>query len=171
MNLVDRIRRNRPLVMFGDGTAPWSFTFAPDLARGFVGLLGEQASFGQAYHITSEERRLWRDLYLELGQIVGREPRLVYLPSESLAQAMPDLFQHIAVEKTHPGLFDNSKIRTVIPGFQAEIDLRTGLENLVESWERDGLAPDPEKERLEDRLVAVAEEMTGRLHEVASVSP
>ena len=122
-----------------------------------VGLLGKKRAFGQAYHITNEEPTLWRDLYVEMGAILGKEARIVTIPSMTLHRALPDLCQHLVLEKSYPGLFDNAKIRTVVPDYRARISLRQGLEALIESWERDGLQADPEKDRLEDRLVAAAD--------------
>lgn len=163
MGAVERIRAGKPLVMFGDGLTPWSFSFAPDVARGIVSLIGKEAAFGEAFHVSSEQRSLWRDLYLEMGAIVGKTPELVYIPSKYLYEAMPDLCAHLYREKSFPGLFDNGKLRSVVPGFSARISLREGLESLVESWERDGLAGDPEKDVLADRLIATTQEFTARL--------
>jgi nucleoside-diphosphate-sugar epimerase len=156
MGIVRRISDGKPLVMSGDGTHPWSYTFTPDLARGIIGLLGKSGAFGEAYHITSEEPTLWRDLYLEFGRAVGRTPELVSIPATSLFEALPDLCNHLHYEKRYPGLFDNSRLRDVVPGFRAEISLRRGVELLLESWIRDGLTPDPAKDALEDRLVEAA---------------
>ena len=79
------------------------------------------------------------------------------IPAAALYRAMPDLCHHLYVEKSYPGLFDNAKVRTVVPDYRARISLRRGLEALIESWKRDGLQTDPEKDALEDRLVAAAE--------------
>lgn len=155
--IVDRITRGKALVMFGDGLTPWSFTFAPDLARGIVGLIGKKVAFGEAFQICNEEPTYWRDLYMEFGALIGREPKLAFIPSEYLFAAQPDLCAHIYREKSFPGLFDNAKLRTVLPGFSAQISLREGLTTLVESWKADGLEVDPEKDALEDGLVAVTE--------------
>ena len=108
--IIERIRKGKPLVMFGDGSTPWSFTFAPDLAKAFVGVIGNPQTFGQAYHACSEERCRWEDLYLEFGRVVGTEPRIVHISSELLVEADPELFSHLYREKTFPGLFDNAKI-------------------------------------------------------------
>ena len=35
-NVVRRIREGKPVVMTGEGSIPWSFTFAPDLANAFL---------------------------------------------------------------------------------------------------------------------------------------
>ena len=152
-NLVERIRLGKPLVMFGDGTTPFSFSFASDVAVGIAGLVGNKAAFGEAYHICSEERSLWQDLYLKMGEILGKPVDLVYIPAKTLYEALPDLCHHLYFEKRFPGLFDNTKIRSVVPEFNPKHTLRSGLEMLIESWERDGLKLDPEKDELEDRLI------------------
>jgi len=154
--ILGRIRAGKPLVMFDDGAAPWSFTFAPDLARAIVGLIGTPGSVGTAFHLASQERTTWNGLYLELGRIAGREPKLVYLPARELYAAQPELCGHLYFEKSFPGLFDDSKLRGVLPGYRTEIGLAEGLRAVVRSWERDGLGPDPARDALEDALVETA---------------
>ena len=151
--IVDRIRRGKPLVVFGDGVHCWSFSFAPDVARAFVGVLGKRASFGQAYHATNEERTVWKDLYVTFGRLVGRDPELVHIPSKYLMEAAPEWCSHLYYEKSYDGLFDNDKLRSVVPGFTAEITLEQGLSEILEWWGRTGAAVDPVKDRAEDALV------------------
>ncbi len=151
--IIDRIRRGRPLVMFGDGSTPFSFTFTPDLAKAFVGVLGNPDTYGQAYHACSEERCRWEDLYLEFGKVLGLEVDIVHIPSELLVAADPDLFSHLFFEKTYPGLFDNSKIRSVLPDFDCDISLHDGVKMMVNWFETEANQVDPQKNALEDRLV------------------
>ncbi len=151
--IVDRIRRNKPLVMFGDGSTAWSFTFTPDLAKAFVGVLGKEKSFGEAYHACSEERCRWEDLYLEFGRVLGRGVEIVHIPSELLVAANPALFSHLYFEKTFPGLFDNSKLRGIIPDFRCDITLHDGVKMMVDWFEQEANQVDPVKDALEDRLV------------------
>ncbi len=151
--IVERLRLGKPLVMFGDGTAPFSFSFASDLAVAVAGLVGNSAAFGEAYHLSSEELTLWQDLYLTMGEVLGKSVEIVHVPAKALYQAQPELCSHLYFEKRFPGLFDNSKVRSVVPDFRPKHTLRSGLEMLVESWEREGLKADPEKDRLEDLLI------------------
>jgi len=151
--IIDRIRKRKPLVMFGDGNTPWSFTFAPDLAKAFVGVLGNPRTLGQAYHACSEQRCRWEDLYLEFGKIIGIEPQIVHISSELLYTANPDLFSHLYLEKTFPGLFDNSKIKTAVPDFKCEISLHDGIKIMTDWFEKEANQVDPEKDAMEDRLV------------------
>ncbi|UUZ80737.1 NAD-dependent epimerase/dehydratase family protein [Paenibacillus sp. P26] len=156
-NVVERIRSGKPLVMFGDGTVPWSFSFAPDVARAFVLAAGNARTFGQAYHATSEEQHIWEDLYLEIGRLAGVEPKLVHISSELLAEAKPDLFAHLYYEKSYAGLFDNSKIRRDLPGFQPRMTLTEGLKMMLDWYERDSFPIDEAKNRLEDGLIQLYE--------------
>ena len=153
--IIDRIKKDKPLVMFGDGSTPWSFTFTPDLAKAFVGVLGNPQTYGQAYHACSEERCRWEDLYLEFGKVLDKKPHIVHIPSELLMAANPDLFSHLYFEKTYVGLFDNTKIRSVIPDFNCDISLNAGVRMMIDWFESEANQVDPEKDELEDRLVAL----------------
>lgn len=152
--IVDRILKGKPLVMFGDGSTSWSFTFVPDLARGYVALAGNPKAIGEAFQVTSEFRNVWEDLYLEFGRIVGIEPKIVHIPSEILFKAAPSLCNHLYYEKTFAGLFDNSKIRAIAPEYEARITLSEGVRMLYDWFVANGRAVDPVKDALEDRLVA-----------------
>jgi len=153
--IVDRIRKGKPLVMFGDGKTPWSFTFAPDLAKGFVSLVGQKKAYGEAFHVSNEDKRVWEDLYLEFGKILGIEPNIVYIPSSILYKAAPSLCDHIYFEKCYAGLYDNSKMRTINPGYRASIALNEGLQMLLEYFERDNPVVEPRKDKLEDDLASL----------------
>ena len=161
--IIDRIRKGKPLVMFGDGSTSWSFTFTPDLARAFVGVLGNEHAFGEAYHACSEERCRWEDLYLEFGRVLDREVEIVHISSELLVAANPDLFTHLYLEKTFAGLFDNSKIRTVLPDFRCDISLHDGVQMMVDWFEKEANQVDPEKDELEDRLVELFNGWKGQM--------
>lgn len=165
-NIVHRIRSRKPLVMFGDGTIPWSFSFAPDVAKAFVGAAGNERMFGQHYHATNEDVHVWQDLYLELGKLLGIEPQLVHISSSMLKDANPDLFSHLYYEKSYSGLFDNSKLKRDLPGYQASISLSSGLAMMLEWYEREGHSVDESKDRLEDRLTAFYADACRQLKEL-----
>jgi nucleoside-diphosphate-sugar epimerase len=150
--VVERIRKGKPLVMFGDGNNPWSFTFTPDLALAFAGAVGNPATYGQHYHATSEECTVWKDAYLTLGKILGKDVEMFYMSSQALVHAAPQMCAHLFYEKSHVGLFDNSKIRRDIPGFQPRIKLEQGLRDLLAWYEAEANVIDPIKDVLEDKL-------------------
>jgi nucleoside-diphosphate-sugar epimerase len=152
--IVRRIREKKLIVVFGDGTNPWAWTFAPDLAKAFVGVLGRKACFGQIYHATSEDRHIWDDLYLEFGKVIGEAPQLIHISTEMLMYASPDVFSHIFQEKMHCGLFDNSKIHRDVPAFTIEYTLPKIVKALYDWYESDPEARiiDEDRDKLEDSI-------------------
>jgi nucleoside-diphosphate-sugar epimerase len=153
--IVDRIRRKKPIVVFGDGTNPWAWTFAPDLAKAYGAVLCRPACFGQAYHAVSDDRHIWDDLYLEFGRSIGEEPRLIHISTEMLLQAAPALILNVFQEKMHCGLFDNSKILRDAPEFVCDYTLSKITGALSAWYDSDPAARivDGEKDRLEDSIV------------------
>lgn len=160
--IVDRIRKGKPLIMFGDGTTPWNFTCVPDMARGFVALAGNKKAYGQDYHIANDDIHIWDDLYLEIGEIIGKPVEILHMPSEILYRAAPNLCNHLYFEKTYAGVFDPSKIKRDAPGFRTEVTLRDGLIQIIDWFEREANTVDPEKDLLEDRLAEIYHEMSDR---------
>jgi len=164
--IIDRIKKGKPLVMFGDGSTPWSFTFSPDLAKGYVGLVGNEKSYGEAYHITNEDHHIWEDLYLEFGKIIGVEPKIVHIPSELLIKADQNMFSHLYYEKTYGGIFDNSKIKRVVPNFKASISLNEGLTSIANWFENEANNVDQEKDQFEDKLVELFNQWSNDLSRI-----
>ena len=153
MGIIERIRKGKPLIMFGDGVHPWSFTFTPDLARMIIRLIGNKKAIGEDFHLVSQEQSNWLDLYYGFGKLVGTDPQLVHIPTPVLFKQNPDLFGHIYFEKSHSGYFSNEKYLAVTGDASANMKLDDGLAQLKESWERDGLAADPKLDAMEDSMI------------------
>ncbi len=153
--IVSRIRSGKPVVMFGDGTNPWAFTFAPDLAKAYVGVLLKPVCMGQMYHATSDDHHTWDDLYTTFGRIVGCAPKIVHISTEMLMAVSADTFSHLYFEKMHCGIFDNTKIKQHVPEFDCTFTLEKLLRELLAWYESDEEAGvvDPRLEALEDSIV------------------
>src|ERR1700733_4301860 len=85
--VVDRLARGDEVVVHGDGTSLWTLTHARDFAAGLTGLLGNEQSIGETFHITSNFVYSWNEIYAMIAAGFGVEPRLVHLPSELLPVA------------------------------------------------------------------------------------
>jgi nucleoside-diphosphate-sugar epimerase len=155
--IVDRIKKGKPLIMFGDGTNPFSFTFAPDLAKVYLGVLGNKETYGKSYHVANPEQHIWDDLYLEFGKALGIEPKILHLPSELLNRVSPETFSHIHYEKKYAGLYDITKIKNDIQELTFEISLRKGIEMMIKDYEEKGSVVDSAKDQFEDELVRLYE--------------
>jgi len=153
--IIDRMRKGKRIVQFGDGTNPWAWTFAPDLALAYVYSLGREACMGQFYHATSDDHHIWDDLYLTFGKIIGVEPRLVHISTEMLMSAAPETFLHVNQEKMYCGIFDNTKIKKDVPEFVCKYTLEGMLRKIVAWYESDESARvvNGKLDQLEDALL------------------
>jgi len=122
-----RILRGAPVISPGDGTSLWTLTHTRDFARAFAALAGCDAASGQAFHITSEEYMTWDRVYTLLGEALGTAPRIEHVPSEVVRRLNPERGASLLGDKAVSAVFDNSKIRTLLPGWRAEIPFREGI--------------------------------------------
>lgn len=130
--LADRMLKGLPVIVHGDGTSLWVVTHAEDFGRGFIGLLGHPGALGQAFHITSDEVLNWNQIYETLAAALGVQPNLVHVASETIARIVPRHSGTLLGDKAWSAVFDNSKIKRFVPGFQAQIPLRAGLRRTLD---------------------------------------
>jgi len=131
--VVDRMRRGLPVVCHGDGTALWGMTHASDFAVGLVGLLGQPGALGEAFHITTDEVLTWDAIYAAIAHAAGAEARLVHVPSALIAAIVPDRGASLLGDKAHSSVFDNSKIRRLVPAFQPKVRFAEGVARSI-AW-------------------------------------
>lgn len=131
--LIDRIRRGRPVIVPGDGTSLWVLTWNGDFARGLLGLLGNSAALGEAFHITSDEALSWDQIFIEAFAALGLQPKLAHIPSSLIAEYWPHARGSLLGDKMHSVVFNNDKIRRFVPDFAATVTWAQGL-RLALAW-------------------------------------
>lgn len=132
-SIVARIRQGKPIIVHGDGESLWTMTHNTDFAKGFVGLLGNPAAVGEAYHITSDEVLTWNQIYEAIGAAAGFKPELVHISSDFLIAHDPDLEGGLLGDKACSGVFDNAKIKALVPDFAATLPFAEGIKRTV-AW-------------------------------------
>jgi nucleoside-diphosphate-sugar epimerase len=159
--VIDRMRRGKKVVVHGDGTSLWTMTHHEDFAKGLVGLLGNSKAIGEAVHITSDEWLTWNQIHHVLARAAGTHAKLVHLPSEVIARHDPEWGDSLLGDKTHSMVFDNSKIRRLVPGFEATIPFSRGAREILAYYDEEPArrAIDPAFDALMDKLVALAEHL------------
>jgi nucleoside-diphosphate-sugar epimerase len=151
--VASRLEQNKPVFVADDGETPWTLTAAADFALGLAGLIGKTAALGEAFHITSDEVLSWNQIYAEIAAAVGAQsPQIVKVPTDLICQVAPQLTGTLKGDKAYPGVFDNSKIKRFVPGFQCSKPFRVGVRESVE-WLRDH----PEKQNLNPQVDATIE--------------
>ncbi len=135
--VIHRMRQGKPVIVYGDGTSLWVITHHKDFARGFVGLLGNSHAIGEAFHITSDEVLNWNQIFELVAKAAGVQARIVHVPSELIAAYDPDWGAGLLGDKAVSMVFDNSKIKRIVPGFTASIPFSRGLEEIIGWYDAD----------------------------------
>ena len=131
--VLHRMRQGKPVVVHGDGTSIWTLTHHEDFAVGMIGLFGNPRAIGDSFHITSDEWLSWNQIYNFIAQAAGVEAKLVHVPSELIAAFDPGWGDSLLGDKTHSMIFDNNKIRRLVPEFNPKIPFSVGAHQIV-AW-------------------------------------
>lgn len=134
---IDRLRRGRPIIVHGDGTSLWVLTHHVDFAKGFVGLLGNPHAIGEAVHITGDEVLTWDQIAGLLARAAGVEPKIVHVASDFIAAFDPAWGAGLVGDKANSVIFDNTKIKRLVPGFVATIPFVRGAAEIMAWYDGD----------------------------------
>ena len=134
---LDRMRQGKPVIVHGDGTSLWTLTHHTDFAKGFLGVLGNHHAIGDSYHITSDEVLTWNQIYLLMGHALGVEPKLVHVASDFVALFDRGWGDGLLGDKAHSVLFDNTKIKRLVPDYVASIPFARGVHEIVAWFDAD----------------------------------
>jgi nucleoside-diphosphate-sugar epimerase len=136
-SVVDRMLRGKPIIIHGDGTNLWTNTHNSDFAKAFVGLLGNPQTIGHPFHITSDEVLTWNQIYQQVADAVGAKPKFIHIASETLIRFNPELDGWLLGCFAHSLVFDNSKIKRLIPDFVATTTFKRGIEQTIAHFRDD----------------------------------
>jgi nucleoside-diphosphate-sugar epimerase len=158
---VDRMRRGHEVVVHGDGTSLWTLTHHTDFATAFTGLLGNPLAIGDSFHITSDEVLSWNQIYELMGSAAGARPRLVHVPSDTIAAVEPELSAPLLGDRTHSMVFDNTKIKRLVPGWTARVPFAVGAREIV-AWHD----ADPERRTVDRSANALWDDLIAAMAKV-----
>ena len=118
-------------------------------------MLGNPHAIGQSFHITSDESLSWNQIYTIVAEAAGVEPQLVHVPSELIARYDPEWGASLLGDKAHSMLFDNHKIRLLVPQFHCTIPFWLGAREIITWYDEDSSrrVVNPHVDGLQDQLV------------------
>jgi nucleoside-diphosphate-sugar epimerase len=135
--IIDRMRRGAKIIVPGDGTSIWTLTHNTDFAKGLLGLCGHADAIGEDFHITSDESLTWNQIYELVGRAAGAEPDIVHIPSDALVASDPEQEGNLWGDKAHSAVFDNSKLRRLVPDYEATVPFSIGIRETVDWFDDD----------------------------------
>lgn len=155
--IASRMLRGKPIISHGDGSSLWALTRTEDFGRAFAKLLGNPKAFGEAFHITTDQLHPWDAIYRETASLLGAPPpKFVHVATDALLRYEPKWSGSLPADKAVSMIFDNSKVKSAVGGWECRHDLRQTLAmSLPFAKARlEKFTPDAKLEELLDRIAA-----------------
>lgn len=167
--VIKRMLEGKPVIIHGDGTSLWTMTHNTDFAAGFIGLMNNIHAIGEAVQITSDESVTWNQAYEAIAAALGVPLIAIHVPSEFLdASSDYDFKGGLIGDKANTVVFDNAKLKRLVPGFCARIRYDQGVKmsvNYILSHP-ECQKEDQEFDRWCDAVVEVMTEAVGRVRRI-----
>ncbi|SFB56472.1 Nucleoside-diphosphate-sugar epimerase [Cohnella sp. OV330] len=162
--VAKRMLEGKPVLIHGDGTSLWTMTHNEDFAKGFIGLMGNLHAIGESVQITSDESLTWNQIYAAIADALGVPLRAVHAPSEFLAAcSREDFTGGLIGDKANSVVFDNAKLKRLVPGFAAETRFDQGIKRTVAH-----ILAHPELQREDPAFDGWCDQVVAALDEAAS---
>ncbi len=161
--VIRRMMEEKTVLIPGDGSSLWTLTFNTDFAKGYIGLMGNRRAVGEAFHITSDEALTWNQVHQTIADALGVQLHPLHVSSDFLAFAGKsfgyDYEGALVGDKSVSVVFDNSKIKRIVPEMHATVrfdqGIRIALDNIMKHPELQ--RADPDFDRFTDRVVDAVE--------------
>ena len=95
-------------------------------------------------HITSDESLTWNAIAALFGRALGVEPRIVHVPSDAIARELPEIGAGLLGDKSHSVVFDNTRIKSLVPGWVATTPFAEGSREIVDWYLADAKRQTPD---------------------------
>ncbi len=116
--ILKRMLEGKPVLVHDGGASLWTVTASKDFAPGFVGLMGNLHAIGEAVNITSDESLTWNQIMGIIARELSVEYKPCYVPAALLAKSTRYDFRGALLgDKANTVIFDNSKLKRLVPGF------------------------------------------------------
>jgi len=132
--VLKRMMEGKPVIIHGDGTSLWTLTHNSDFARAFVRLMGNIHAIGEAVHITSDESVTWNQIYDIIADSLNVPLKAAHIASgflDECSKGRYDFKGSLLGDKANTVVFDNSKLKRLVPDFSAKIRADEGIKMTV----------------------------------------
>ena len=164
--VIRRMQQGKKVIIPGDGSSLWTVTMNRDFAKGFVGLMGNIHAIGEAVQITSDETLTWNQIHQAIADAMGVELKPCYVSSAFIDAASNfDAGSGLIGDKSNSIVFDNSKLKRLVPDFVATIRFDQGVREALAYIEShpECRVEDPEFDDWCDRVIEAQEEALAKV--------
>lgn len=157
---VDRLKKEQPIIVHGNGRSFWPTCHRDDVAVAFVGAIGNEKALGRGYHVAGEEWMTWEGYHQGLAKAIGaKAPEFVHIPTDALVRMAPQEALLTEVNFSYNNLFDNTAAREDL-GFRVTIPWVEGARRTIQWLEENGMLEKSEDFPLYNQIIEAWQKAT-----------
>lgn len=150
---LDRLQKGKPILMHGDGTSIWVASHRDDTATAFLGAIGNEKAFGQAYNCSGDEWMTQEYIWRTIARLMNApEPDFACIPTDLLGKLAPLQAEWCVENFRFNNIFDNTKAKRDL-GFNYTVKFEDGARRCLEYLRANNLIENCEKHPYYDRIL------------------
>lgn len=130
-SFVQRIIDGRPIPTFLEGKTVTTLTHTKDFAAALIGLCVNPEAENEAVHITNEKTSTWAEVLDDLEEILSVKSNRMDFTVAQIIHALPEYEGVLKGDKARNSVFDDTKIKRLVPGFSCKVSLKEGLADMI----------------------------------------
>jgi len=150
---IDRIRKGKPILVCGDGSAKHQFMHIDDAALAFSGVLGKKQCIGKVYNMVNRKYCTWAEYHTTAMKVIGKKVELIGVPYTDLERLKVPAFDICRDIFSHNLYYSSEKLFNDVSEFRPQISLEEGMRQVLKVMDRDGRIPNSDKLIWEDQII------------------
>ena len=160
---IDRIRKNKPIVVHGDGTSLWVPCHIDDVGHAFAVACGNERTYGRAYHTTGEEWLTWNRYHEQVAHALDAPaPTLICIPSDLLVKISPERAWTTYNNFSGNTIFDNTAAKTDLD-FRYTVSWLEGVRRTVAWLDANNRIANSDDDPFDDQVIAAWNRLSDQL--------
>ncbi|MBN2300418.1 MAG: NAD-dependent epimerase/dehydratase family protein, partial [Acholeplasmataceae bacterium] len=88
--MINRMLNHKSIILPNDGKSLWTLTYSEDFAYAFLDILGNERTYGNYYHLTSDKVYTWEQINQFIADAIGVKPNVIYIPIDMIMKHFPE---------------------------------------------------------------------------------
>ncbi len=163
--VIKRMMEGKPVIIQGDGSSLWALTWNEDFAVGFIGLMGNRHTIGEAFQITGDEILTWDQIYQTVADALGVKLNAYHVATDFIDAAAKafgyDIGDGLLGDKSVSVVFDNAKLKRIVPDMCTRVPFSIGARRALDyimSHPEECQIDDPDFDEWCDRVIEAQED-------------
>jgi nucleoside-diphosphate-sugar epimerase len=134
--IIGRMLANKPFFIWGDGSNKCTLMHTRDFAYNFIQLLLNKKAYNEDVNLVGNEVHTWHDVLKLIYKSLNIVPQIIDVPITKLCTLLPEYEQFILGDRSLDAVFDNSKLKSIIPDYKQSISLEEGIKSTIEYYKQ-----------------------------------